>query len=466
MSTEAFAGDPTAQSVGPSTVDRLVAAVAWVVWFGALVTSLLGMAAGIASQSTPNPTLPQSAASIVAAAAIALTYASVGLLLRLRRPRIVIGWLFLGIGLVSGFGAILWNYVWLSDSLGVPPGPISGIQAAMLNEVLVVPGWAVLLVMLILLFPDGRLVDRAWRPVMGLAIAVSVVFAIALGLNPGPLLFFPIYDNPIAPAGLGGDLMTAITSLTTIAIVILGAAAVWSVVVRYRRSDIHGRHQLKWLAWGSSLAVVGGVILLTVASRSFDPRTNAADVSWLIFAAGSIALPIAALIAILREGLYDIDQIIGRTFVFGVLTAILAGVYTASIRLFNALFVGMTGQSNELALVLTTLILATTFTPIKLRLEQVARKRLGTSAAGATAATTDVPASEVPALPDQPPAEPSSSEDEKLDRRIEAIARRVSLEVLAGSARTEGATQDDRPDQDQDERPEQVTEAGKPGPQP
>ena len=455
-----MASDMAEQPAGPSTADRLVAAGAWAVWLAAVAASLLGMAIGIASQSTPNPTLPQSVASIVAAAAIALTYASVGLLLRLRRPTIVIGWLFLGIGLVSGFGAILWNYVWLSESLGAPPGPINGIQAAMINEVLVVPGWAVLLFMLILLFPNGHLVDRAWRPVLALAIVISGIFAITLGLNPGPLLFFPIYVSPIAPTGLGGDVMTAITAVTTIAIIALGVAAVWSMVVRYRRSDIHGRHQLKWLAWGSSLAVVGGIILLTVASRTFDPRTNAADLSWLVFAAGSMALPVAALIAILREGLYDIDQVIGRTFVFGVLTAILAGLYAASIRLFNALFVGLTGQSNELALVLTTLILATTFTPIKQRLEKIAERRFKTErneGAPASSAVSEAGAETGPSV--------GSMTLDDLDQRFEAIARRVSQEVLAASSAADGAAQDQQPDHDQHERAEEVAEARETRPQ-
>lgn len=441
-SPSVVAGDQSGPPAPPTRPARLGAAAAWFIWLAAVASAAIGLVYGLASQSGPLPTPPQSLVSFIAATSVAVTYATVGLLLRLRRPGIVIGWLFLGIGFVSGLGDILWNYVWYSESIGSAVGPISPINAATLNTLIVVPGWTVLLFVLIMLFPDGHLVDRSWRPALALAVAISGVFAVALALDPGPLLFFPTFPNPYAPAGFGGQVVGVVAGLTTVAIAILGFAAVWSMVVRYRRSDEIGRHQLKWLAWGSSLSVFGGVILLFVAIRTPDPRTNVADISWLVFAAGSMALPVAALIAILREGLYDIDQLIGRTFVYGVLTAILAGVYAASVRLFNALFTGLTGESSELALVLTTLILATTFTPIKQGLERIVARRFaaavaaGSGGVGAeTAGVVEVASAGVP--------EPD------LDRRIEAIARRVAEEVLAGQrAATPGSLTRPGPGQD------------------
>ena len=472
---DATVGDSVVGSAGPSPIEWPAAAVAWLVWLLAIGASILGLILGIESQATPVPALPQTAASFIAAMAIAVAYASVGLLLRLHRPGIVIGWLLLGIGLISGLCAILWNYVWLSLGIGSAAGPLDPIAVAMLNTLLVVPGWAILLFALILLFPNGHLIDRAWRPVLIGAMVIAVAFALALALDPGPLLFFPIYTSPYAPSGVAGQLASVFTVVTTIAVVIVGGVAAWSMIVRYRRSDPVGRRQLKWLAWGSSLAIFGGIVLLLVASRSFDPQTYAADLSWLIFAACAIALPVTALIAILREGLYDIDQLIGRTFVYGVLTAILAGVYAASIRLFNALFVGLTGQSNELALVLTTLILATTFTPIKKRLEEVADRRFrpplvvagvaglaGVAGAAAVAAAEDG----VPDLAPAPGPLVGSMSMDDLERRLEAIARRVAGEVLAESRlASNGAAQDQQPEHDEDERAQQVAQSGEAGPQ-
>ena len=96
---------------------------------------------------------------------------------------------------------------------------------------------------------------------------------------------------------------------------------------------------------------------------------------WLAFCAASTLIPIAAWVAILRHRLYDIDRIIGRTIVYAALTAILAGLYSSGIRAFNWFFVELTGESSDAALV-TTLVLATTFTPIKSRLERIAAERL------------------------------------------------------------------------------------------
>ena len=124
--------------------------------------------------------------------------------------------------------------------------------------------------------------------------------------------------------------------------------------------------------------------------------------------------PIAMVFAILRYNLYGIDTILGRTFVYGALTAILAGLYTASVRLFNALFEGVAGQSSELVLVVTTLILATTFTPIKRRLEAIVDRRMRGSP------------SAVPAGDGSPEADPAKLLDdprflEALDARIRRI---------------------------------------------
>jgi hypothetical protein len=129
-------------------------------------------------------------------------------------------------------------------------------------------------------------------------------------------------------------------------------------------------------------------------------------------------LPISVFRAITSHHLYEIDQIISRTFAYGALTAILAGVYTASVRLFNWVFVAVTGQESEAALVITTLILATTFTPIKTRLERFAGERFKPAPAGAAGASTGDPSSSATATALTPAAAPVL--DDGLDARIDA----------------------------------------------
>jgi hypothetical protein len=460
MNAEAAPNDPAKGPVGvpPAGAHRVQATAAWAAWLLAVVSGLMGAVYVAADQATGHPVMDQTPVSGLAGAAIAATYGSVGLLLVLRRPGLVVGWLFVGTGVVAGLSNFAWGYVGLGATLGAAPGVVSVIEVAWLNNALTYSAWVSLSILLILLFPDGRPPAPAWRTAVWGTIVGSIVLAAALAVEPGPMRLFDFLDNPRPAPEAIEPLVGSVILLALGVLLLIGVLSVWGLHVRYRRGSTTERRQLRWFVWGASLTLAGGVVLV-FAALATEADSRLVDASWVVFAVASITLPVAALIAILRERLYDIDRLISRTFVFGLLTAILAGLYAAFIRLFNAVFVGLTGESSELALVLTTLILATTFTPIKLRLEHVARSRLGTSEDGVSVAATDVLAGEVSAT-----AGPASSVGGDLDRRIEAIARRVSLEVLAGSARTDGAAQDDQADQDQHERSEQVAKAGEPGP--
>ena len=303
-------------------------------------------------------------------------YASIGLVLRVRRADLVIGWLFLGIGVIAGLSNMTWGYVLLAAASGADPGPFAAANLAWIANALQVPAWFALATALVLLFPDGRLPGPAWRPVLIGVFLATGALSLGLALAPGPLQFFPFMQNPHAASGLLGDLALVATVVALAVLAVLAVASAWSMVLRYRHGSSVQRQQLKWFAWASTLAVAAGLLEIVMAGAWFPVASGAADASWLLFTAAVVTVPAAALVAILRYRLYDIDRLIGRTFVYGSLTAILAGLYAASIRLFTAAFVAFTGQSSDGALVLSTLVLATTFTPIKGRLETVARERL------------------------------------------------------------------------------------------
>ena len=110
-------------------------------------------------------------------------------------------------------------------------------------------------------------------------------------------------------------------------------------------------------------------------------------VNLLVFAIG----PLAVALAIARYRLYEIDHLVGRTFVYGALTAILAGLYAASLKVFQVLFTAATGESSDAALVLTTLVLVATFTPVKSRLDILAARWTGQPAPGVTSQPVAIP---------------------------------------------------------------------------
>lgn len=406
---------------------RVQATIAWVAWLLAVITGALGAVLVATDQATGHPVLEQTPVSGIAGTAIAVSYGSVGLLLVLRRPGLVIGWLFVGIGVVAGLSNYAWGYVGLGLTQGTAPGPFAVIDVAWLNNTLTYAAWASLAILLVLLFPDGRPLSRSWGIVAIAAVVGPAVLALGLAVEPGPLRLFEMYTNPHPAPDPLGPLAMAMVALGLVSLVVIGGLAVWGLVVRYRRAGSTERRQLRWFAWGSVLTLAGGIVLVFTALAT-EAESRLTDLSWVVFACASITLPIAALIAILRERLYDIDRLISRTFVFGLLTAILAGLYSALIRLFNAVFVDVTGQSNELALVLTTLILATTFTPIKKRLEGIAEHRFRIPEDEVASGTvTDGDSGPAPGVT------VGSMTVDDLDRRFEAIARRVAREVQAES---------------------------------
>src|SRR4029079_16233154 len=116
-----------------------------------------------------------------------------------------------------------------------------------------------------------------------------------------------------------------------------------------RRADPIVAAQIRWLALVALLAIVA-------LALSLAPVGDLDDVFFglgLVFAA---CMPIAIGIAITRYRLYDIDRLINRALVYGSLTAILAGVFTAAIGLAQRLFIAVTHETSDGAVVAATLV--------------------------------------------------------------------------------------------------------------
>jgi hypothetical protein len=217
-------------------------------------------------------------------------------------------------------------------------------------------------VWLVILLPDGRPVP-AWTRWVGF-------------LSVASLAFLPFLDaRSVSTANtLAAQLMWA----TWLAFYMLAFGA---QVYRYRRvSTPAQREQTRWVLFGL-VAWIGLLMLQSVPYlllASLPPGTPAP--AWAA-ASGALwwftisIIPVTLTIAILRYRLYAIDLIVNRALVYGALTAILAGLYAASISLFQKLFIALTGQKSDAAIVLTTLILASTFTPIKTRLQAIVDRR-------------------------------------------------------------------------------------------
>jgi len=217
-------------------------------------------------------------------------------------------------------------------------------------------------VYLIILLPDGRFVP-AWSRWVGL-------------LSVASLAILPFLDaQSVSTANtLPAQLMYA-------ALIAAYGLAFGAQVYRYRRvSTPRQREQTRWVVLGlvvwfilMALQSVPYLYLANLPAGAPVPNWAAASATLWWLAVGTI--PVTLSISVLRHRLYDIDLIINRALVYGALTAILAGLYSASISLFQKVFIALTGEKSDAAIVVTTLILASTFTPIKTRLQAVVDKR-------------------------------------------------------------------------------------------
>lgn len=310
-----------------------------------------------------------------------LAFPVVGALLASRRPRNPIGW----ICLADGF---LWVLLGLFDYYSVygldKPGSVPfPVVAAGLGLWLWVPTVGLLVIYLPLLFPDGRLLSKRWRPLTWISGAVIVLLSVTEGLTPGPIADLGSVRNPF---GLErqpwvADATNAILALFLLCIL----ASTFSLILRYRRSGGVVRQQIKWIAFAASFVGLGFVTAMVIGliALYFAPEISASadtpplwfDLLFSVVLLSFGGVPVAVGIAVLKYRLYDIDVLINRALVYGSLTATLALVYFGSVVLLQWTFVFLAGEGSQLTIVASTLAIAALFSPLRRRIQNFIDRR-------------------------------------------------------------------------------------------
>jgi hypothetical protein len=243
-----------------------------------------------------------------------------------------------------------------------PDGPtLPGVALAAWLANLAQNSFVVSILFLVLLFPDGMLPSRRWRPLawaMGTLIAVSLI---VVALSPGPIVEFPSISNPfgVEAAALPGPVRAA-GQLGVLACVV---AAMLSLVLRFYRSRGEERLQLKWFTYAAAVGLSTPLLLGVLAPAAFEVLGR------LLWTLGFLSLPVSIGIAILKYRLYDIDLLINRTLVYGTLTVALALVYLGGVALLQGGLRALTGQESALAVVASTLAIAALFVPLRRRVQ-------------------------------------------------------------------------------------------------
>ncbi len=298
-------------------------------------------------------------------AALILSLTSVGGYIALRVPGNPIGWLMATAGMTTAVAIFGGTYVQFDHVLAGDRLPFAVVMA-WLSSWLFVATLGALAVFLPLLFPTGRFLSRRWAAIGWIGVAGAVLSAAGGAFAPGPLSSAPWLANPLGIEPLADLLAGAETVGNAVApFVFLGAIV--SVILRFRRADALERHQLKWFAFVSAIAIVG----LGLAIPNNGP---VADAGWVIGLLGLATLPVAIGIAILRYRLYDIDRIISRTVSWAIVSGLLAAVFVGALVGLQAALVDATGESS-LAVAASTLLTFSVFQPVRRRVQRAVDRR-------------------------------------------------------------------------------------------
>ena len=203
-----------------------------------------------------------------------------------------------------------------------------------------------------------------------LTVAFVFVGVISGAFSTGPVEGLGPIRNPL---GIDGFPNVYGAVLDIMAPVLLVAAAA-SVFVRLRYAMGEERQQIKWFAYAAAATVIG-LVLAYVIPTVIDTSLWFERAGHAVLIAVIPAIPISIGIAILRHRLYDIDLIINRTLVYGLLTATLVALYLGAVVLLQRLFVLLTDERSTLAVVASTLLIAALFTPLRRRIQSFIDRR-------------------------------------------------------------------------------------------
>jgi hypothetical protein len=302
-----------------------------------------------------------------------LAFPLVGVLIASRRPNNPIGWICLAVGLLWMLAIMSGSYAMYGLQVASPGTVPFPAAIGSLGEELAPATGGLIGTYLLLLFPDGRLPSRRWRPLAWLSGAVIVSMIVGGVLTPERLQDLGRVRNPFGLEEYPwiADAAQGITLLLPLCIL----ASATSLVLRFLRSRGEEREQIKWLAF-AALILGLGFASFVIPGILAPEAPEGANTLWGNILEDTVTLsfagvPVAIGIAVLKYRLYDIDVLINRTLVYGVLTAMLASVYLGGVTAAQAVLRALTGQEeqSQLAIVVSTLVIAALFNPLRRRIQ-------------------------------------------------------------------------------------------------
>jgi len=213
-----------------------------------------------------------------------------------------------------------------------------------------------------LLFPEGRLQSRRWRWVAGVAAALVGIGVVLMMLQDHiELTGSPTIRNPLGGVSAIDFNTGAVGTIWIFAVGVLLVAMV-GTIVRTRRATGELRQQLRWLAYGT-VALAAGLVVLIVAS-SIDPKISNGWWDLVLILGFGVAIPVSCGIAILKHGLYELDVVVSKTVVYGVLAAFFTAVYVAVVV---GIGTAIGSSRNPFLTLAAAAVIALAFNPVRER---------------------------------------------------------------------------------------------------
>jgi hypothetical protein len=340
---------------------RTKAALAWTLWLVTFGCCAAGLGVTLAVYR------PLTVAVLVEGAVYAfffvLGFATVGLVVALRRPANPIGWLY-------GAAGLAWAYTlpvepWLDQLIREHrPLPLVAQVVAAAGTLGWAPAIALGVTLPALLLPNGQLRSRRWRLVVASSVTGVVLVIVAGSLSPGPVEELGI-DNPLGLAGTAGDVAAVLTVVGVVLHWLSLPPAAVCVVLRFRSSRGIERQQMRWVAAGAA-AAVGGLLVSLPSGLGIAPNW----ISHIVYPA-LLSVPVGVAVAVLRYRLWDLDRLVSRTVTYTAVTVLLVVPYLLVVPAASRLAAG----SGSLAVAAATLAVAALFQPLRRRVQDLVDRR-------------------------------------------------------------------------------------------
>jgi signal transduction histidine kinase len=296
---------------------------------------------------------------------IATAFTITGLLILKHHPKHTVGWLILTVGFFAGLHFLVNAFrAFDQDVLLGNPDTAYNI-ATLLNHIVWWPIETLPYTLILLYFPDGKLLSPRYRISAG-ATVLGIILGIITGFHPGPIPEWGITD--LNPAGIQGSehILEALAPIYLVLFLIGGIGSLMSVTVRFRRSSSIERLQMKWLAY-TALVSVSFMSVVVIAGFLFPQNLALVQLNYFFAPLLTFMVPITCGIAILRYRLWDINIIINRTVVYGSLTTVVIAIY---IGIVGGLGTLLQIQTNTLIGLAAAGIIAVVFQPLRDHLQR------------------------------------------------------------------------------------------------